>query len=297
MNNKRETGGNNMSIQAKIWIRALCISCCIMFIIGITPIASETYASTSQKINKSSNRKLSTGKKQIAVIIDDLGNGMEGTEEIMALPIKITVAVMPFLRTTERDAKLAHKRGFDVLVHLPMEPKRGNPKWLGPGAITSDLSNEEVRTRVEEAIKNVPYAVGINNHMGSKVTSDERIMSIVLEVCREHGLFFVDSRTNYRSIVPKLCAQKGMPQVLNHIFLDDVFTVDHVTKQLHKVSEHLKEYDRCVTIGHVGKQGKKTAEALKRSIPQLEQEADFVRISEMVQSMEGPSTGPGFMLP
>lgn len=91
--------------------------------------------------------------------------------------------------TSVKDATRAHERGDDVLVHLPMEPRQGNPKWLGPGAILAKMSDEEVRQKVEAALDNVPYAIGINNHMGSKITGDERIMGVILSVCKERGLF------------------------------------------------------------------------------------------------------------
>jgi uncharacterized protein len=129
-----------------------------------------------------------TKKKELAIVIDDFGNNMEATEEMLNLPIFITAAIMPFLSTIERDAELANEKGHEVIVHLPMEPKKGKKCWLGPGAITTDLSNEEIRKRVENVIANVPHAVGMNHHMGSKVTEDERAMRVVLEVCQEKGL-------------------------------------------------------------------------------------------------------------
>ncbi|MET3545515.1 polysaccharide deacetylase 2 family uncharacterized protein YibQ [Paenibacillus favisporus] len=223
--------------------------------------------------------------KKVAIIIDDFGNGQGGTEEMLSLPIKLTVAIMPFLPTSKTDAELAHKQGHDVIVHMPMEPKQGNPKWLGPGAITSNMSNEEIRQRVEEAIDNVPYAVGMNNHMGSKITGDERIMSIVLEVCRERGLFFVDSKTNYHSVVGKLAVQMGMPPVANNIFLDDRHTVSHVSKQMKAVETWASEHQNCVTIGHVGVQGKKTAEAIRQSITGMQNSVSFVGISDLVRDI------------
>ncbi|MET3847264.1 MULTISPECIES: divergent polysaccharide deacetylase family protein [unclassified Paenibacillus] len=223
--------------------------------------------------------------KKVAIIIDDFGNGQGGTEEMLSLPIKLTVAIMPFLPTSKTDAELAHKQGHDVIVHMPMEPKQGNPKWLGPGAITSNMSNEEIRKRVEEAIDNVPYAVGMNNHMGSKITGDERIMSIVLEVCRERGLFFVDSKTNYHSVVGKLAVQMGMPPVANNIFLDDRHTVSHVSKQMKAVETWASEHQNCVTIGHVGVQGKKTAEAIRQSITGMQNSVSFVGISDLVRDI------------
>ena len=231
-------------------------------------------------------------QKKVAVIIDDFGNGQGGTEEMLSLPIKLTVAIMPFLPTTQTDAESAHQKGYDVIVHMPMEPKHGNPKWLGPGAITSNMSNEEVRRKVEEAIDNVPYAIGMNNHMGSKITGDERIMSIVLQVCRERGLFFVDSKTNYHSVVGKLAASMGMPPVANHIFLDDSHTVSHIAKQMKAVEAYAFEHDNCIAIGHVGTQGKKTAEVLKNSASRMQEHVNFVGISDLVRDIWGWHPSP-----
>jgi len=126
-------------------------------------------------------------KKVIAFVIDDFGNNMSGTAEILALPVPLTVAVMPFLPSTKQDAELAHQKGHDVFVHMPMEPVKGKRSWLGPGAITTDLSDEEIRSRVQKAIDDVPHAIGMNNHMGSKVTANERIMRIVMQVVKERG--------------------------------------------------------------------------------------------------------------
>ncbi|GJM81210.1 hypothetical protein HMSSN139_37060 [Paenibacillus sp. HMSSN-139] len=128
-----------------------------------------------------------------------------------------------------------------MIVHLPMEPKQGRPEWLGPGAILSSMTDEEIRRKVEAAVDQVPYAVGMNNHMGSKVTGDERVMSVILEVCRERGLFFVDSKTNYWSVIPRLSEEKGLPRLENDIFLDDVGSEEHVTGQLRQVLELLKK--------------------------------------------------------
>src|SRR4051812_35648497 len=78
--------------------------------------------------------------KKIAVVIDDLGNDMLGTPEMMELSLPFAAAVMPFMPTTKRDAEWAHRLGHEVLIHMPMEPVRGKKSWLGPGAITADLS-------------------------------------------------------------------------------------------------------------------------------------------------------------
>ncbi|ALS23298.1 MULTISPECIES: divergent polysaccharide deacetylase family protein [Paenibacillus] len=221
--------------------------------------------------------------KQAAIVIDDFGNNMFGTKEMMNLPFPITVAVMPFLPTTKRDAEWAHQAGHEVIVHMPMEPKSGNKdKWLGPGAITTDLAEEEIRRRINAAIDDVPHAVGINNHMGSKVTADARIIRIILEECQKRGMYFLDSHTNYRSIVSKTASKVGVPCIENHIFLDDINTREHIYKQITLLQEHLKDHDQCVAIGHVGTR-KKTAAVLGDVIPKLKKEIQFLPVSALVK--------------
>jgi polysaccharide deacetylase 2 family uncharacterized protein YibQ len=222
--------------------------------------------------------------KQIAIIIDDFGNGMAGTEQMMELPIPFAAAVMPFLSTTKRDAEWAHGIGKEVLVHLPMEPRAGKREWLGPGAITTRLSDDEIRKRVNAAVEDVPHAVGINNHMGSKATADERVMRIVLSVCKERNLFFLDSRTTHKSVIGRLANEMGVRTAKNHIFMDDVYTRSHIMKQAIKVQKHVKKYDSTIVIGHVGSPGKYTAEVLKKSIPSYKElGGHFVSVSHMVK--------------
>lgn len=229
--------------------------------------------------------------KQIAIVIDDFGNSMKGTEQMLELPIKITVAVMPFLPTTKQDAEEAFRKGHDVIVHMPMEPISGNPRWLGPGAITTNLSDDEIRKRVNAAIDQVPHAIGMNNHMGSKATKDERVMKVVLEVCKERGLFFLDSRTSYRTVVSKVAAAVGVPTLHNNVFLDDVHTQGHVVKKIAEVRKFLKDHERCVVIGHVGQSGMITSGALKAAIPKLSSEATFIPISKLLEVPQNPVHG------
>ncbi|WP_211747646.1 divergent polysaccharide deacetylase family protein [Paenibacillus sp. Marseille-Q4541] len=223
--------------------------------------------------------------KKFVIIIDDLGNGMKGTQEMLSMPIKLNVAIMPFLPTTKKDAELAHQRGLDVLVHMPMEPRKGKKEWLGPGAITTDLSDEEIRKRVNAAIDEVPYAVAMNNHMGSKVTSDRRIMSIVLDVCKERGLFFVDSKTDQHSVVAELAAEKGLPPVENDIFLDDQYSIGHISRQMKRAEEKLEQKDICVMIGHVGVPGLMTAGVIRDAIPRFTGKIETISISDMVKQV------------
>lgn len=219
---------------------------------------------------------------QVAIVIDDFGNNMKGTDKMLSLPIPLTAAVMPFLPSTKEDAELAHKKGYEVIVHLPMEPIKGKKSWLGPNAITTDLSDEEIRKRVEMAIKDVPFAIGMNNHMGSKATADTRVMRIVLAVCKEHGFFYLDSKTNPKSVVRKTAKEAGVPVIENKLFFDDVYTHTHVAKQANLLLQKTKEEPVMIAIGHVGPPGEITSSVIASYIPKIKQEANFVFVSQLL---------------
>jgi polysaccharide deacetylase 2 family uncharacterized protein YibQ len=235
---------------------------------------------------------LSSPKSILAIVIDDLGNNMKGTEEIIKLPVKLTVAIMPFMPSTKEDAELASQYGHEVIVHLPMEPKKGKKSWLGPGAITTDLSDKEIRKRVEDAVKDVPHAVGMNHHMGSKATEDERVMKIVLEVCKENGLFYLDSKTTGKSVVGKLANELDVPFLENNFFFDDVYTTQHITNQGKKLENKLTEYEQLVAIGHVGISGPMMVSVLKEYIPVYKKKADIVALSELIPEYKLIDRGP-----
>ncbi|NHW39690.1 divergent polysaccharide deacetylase family protein [Paenibacillus aceris] len=221
--------------------------------------------------------------KKVAIVIDDFGNNMEGTTEMLNLPIPFTVAVMPFLPSTKQDAQLAHDKGHEVILHLPMEPVRGKKSWLGPGAITTDLSSDEIHKRIVAAIEDVPYAIGINNHMGSKATADERVMNILVDICKERNLILLDSRTSPKSLIGKLASQKGVPFSENQLFFDDLYTYSHISKQMVRFKKLVRDRDLVIAIGHVGPPGKKTAQVIKEAIPTLQKEATFVSLSQTVK--------------
>ncbi|KAA9017073.1 divergent polysaccharide deacetylase family protein [Niallia endozanthoxylica] len=221
-------------------------------------------------------------RKELAIVIDDFGNNMKGTEEMLDLPVPITVAVMPFLSTTARDAKLAHKKGHEVIVHLPMEPKSGKKSWLGPGAITTDMSDKEIRKQVEKAIESVPYAVGMNHHMGSKVTEDERVMRVVLEVCKEKGLYYLDSKTSSNSVVGKVAEELSVPHLENDLFFDHIYSEQYINKQANKLMQQLTEEEQLIAIGHVGITGERVVSTLKTYIPKYKEYADIVPLSTLI---------------
>jgi polysaccharide deacetylase 2 family uncharacterized protein YibQ len=223
----------------------------------------------------------------LALIIDDFGNHAAGTEAMINLGIPLTAAVMPFLPYSQSDADLAHSSGLEVIMHVPMEPVRGKSSWLGPMAITCGLGDQEIESRLLKGLKQLKWAVGMNNHMGSKTMQDSRIVKIVLEVARKHNLFFVDSRTTENTAALKLAEMLDYPCLERDEFLDGARACGkqpgHIKKQLKKLGEIALSKGYAIGIGHVGAEGGTiTARAIKEMYPELEKKGIcFVYVSQI----------------
>jgi uncharacterized protein len=191
-----------------------------------------------------------------AIIIDDFGGGTGGVRDFLEGDIPITAAVMPFTENSKEHAEWAHKNGFEVMVHLPMQPKKGKRSWLGPKPITVDLSHKEVKQRVKEALKSVPYAVGLNNHMGSLAVEDEEVVRAIVEVAKEKKLYIVDSGTSPKSKFPQIAKEMNVPLLKRDVFLDDISSSSHVRKQMNRLAKITEFTGRGIAIGHVGITGK-----------------------------------------
>jgi uncharacterized protein len=219
----------------------------------------------------------------IALIIDDFGNHGDGTDEMLRLGIPITVAVMPFLTHSREDADLAHQNGQEVIMHLPMEPNYGKTKWLGPRGIVADLPDQEIQARIGDGLAEINWAIGMNNHMGSKVMANRRVVKAVLEVAKEKNLIFIDSRTTQETVAPDLVKLYDLPYLGRDVFLDNVKSESHIAGQLKKLAEIAFRKGYAIGIGHVGPEGGRvTARVIKALYPELEQRGiRFVSLSQV----------------
>jgi polysaccharide deacetylase 2 family uncharacterized protein YibQ len=219
----------------------------------------------------------------LALVIDDFGNHGDGTEEMINLGIPLTVAVMPFLPFSRTDADLAHEAGLEVIMHIPMEPICGKPSWLGPRAITCNLASEEIETRLIDGLKQLKWAVGMNNHMGSRAMQDNRIVRTILELARQENLFFLDSRTTMAQVAQKTAESLNYPYLARDEFLDGCKNLSHIKKQLQKLGGLALSKGYAIGIGHVGIEGGSvTAQAIRETYPELIKEGVcFVYVSQI----------------
>ena len=259
-----------LSVAASLGVLLICS--CIAFVSGNKSLSLVTNGSPLIK----------EGRK-LAIIIDDFGSGRQGIEEMMSIDRHLTFAVMPFSAHSQEDAKAAHEKGYEVIVHLPMEPNHGKRSWLGPRPILAGMKEEEVRQIVRDAFADVPFAAGANIHMGSKASSDECIVSAILDIIKEKDLYFVDSRTADHPIGKKVADARGIRCYDRNVFLDGQQPKSFVKGRLAEAADMAVKKGYAVAIGHVGIEGGKvTAEAIREMLPEFDRRnIEMVYVSEL----------------
>lgn len=186
---------------------------------------------------------------RLAIVFDDAGGSLEDVEAIIAIGRPVAVAVLPYLAHSTEVARRARAAGLDVLLHLPLEPDdvRKDP---GPGVITVSMGDAAIHRAVQAALASVPGAVGINNHMGSRVTADRRAMRAVLRAARDAGMFFLDSYTTPRSVVREVAAEVGVRAASRAIFLDNEDEAAAIAAQVRRAIARARQEGSAIAIGH-----------------------------------------------
>ncbi len=187
---------------------------------------------------------------RIAIVLDDLGRDLESARRLVALEIPVTFAVMPNTERSREVATLAHRAGREVMIHIPMEPRSYPKADPGENALFTRLSSPQIRSLFMGYLDRVPFAVGGNNHMGSRFTENVSGMTTVLQVMSEQGLYFVDSRTTSQSVARKSAAAVGVPFATRDIFLDNDRDVELIRAQLVKLVEKALKNGQALGIGH-----------------------------------------------
>ncbi|MHB8800386.1 MAG: divergent polysaccharide deacetylase family protein [Thermoanaerobaculia bacterium] len=183
-----------------------------------TPVPTPTAAPRPTTVPPDFEPAAGTGRGAIAVVIDDVGNADGSLARLERLSGPLAIAILPGAPHAREAAALAKRKGWDLLVHLPMAGSRGP---FEPGTISSDDDDATIVRRVEDAIAAVPGAIGLNNHQGSVATADRRVVRSVLSVVRAKGLFFLDSRTSAASVATEEARALGLATIPRDVFLDD----------------------------------------------------------------------------
>jgi polysaccharide deacetylase 2 family uncharacterized protein YibQ len=229
----------------------------------------------------------STGKRSeirhgtVAIIVDDMGSSMHEADALLAIDVPLTFSIIPGLAKGREVAETAHRKGRQVMLHIPMEPKGYQQKPFEKNGLLLAMSDEEIEKRMVGYLGAVPYAVGANNHMGSRFTEDRPKMLTVLKILKEKGLFFIDSKTTPSSVGDKLAREMGIPAAARNIFLDNDADVGAIKAQIEKLAGMAKKTGSAIGICHPHKT---TLQALTATLPVLKKEGiTFVYASALVK--------------
>jgi len=203
--------------------------------------------------------------RHAAIIIDDLGQDLAAADKLLALPYPVTFSVLPHLAHSAITAEQAHQGGREVMLHLPMEPD--SSARPGAGEIRVGMREPEVGRIIDQDLGSVPHAVGVNNHMGSRATTDAALMGEVIRALADRRLFFVDSRTTAKSVALDVARREGLPAFFRSVFLDDVETVPYTLGQLREFRAVVEEQGVALAIGHPYPS---TIQALGQFLPEFE---------------------------
>lgn len=217
---------------------------------------------------------------KIALIIDDLGGNANILESIKTIKKPLSLAILPLEPYSQKIAQEAPKHNFEVLLHLPMEPYRYPEVDPGKGALLMEMRDEEIISTLNKDFKSLSNVVGINNHMGSRMTEDEFSMKLILEEAKKKGLFFVDSLTSNHSVAYNMAKEMGIKAARRQVFLDHEEDVAKIKSQLKLLKDIALKYGQAIGIGHARNI---TIAVVKEMIPELEKEGiRFVKVSELV---------------
>jgi uncharacterized protein len=221
-----------------------------------------------------------SGAPRLAIILDDLGSDRVAADHIFQLSQAVTVSVLPGHQHSTEIAEQARQHGLEVMLHLPMQALGGEsrePLELRPG-----MNREKVAATLNELLKAVPGATGVNNHQGSQATRDRQLMEELMPEIRAHGLFYIDSRTTKETVAYEAAQTAGVRSGFRNVpFLDDVTEVAAIRRQVALAVRGAKEKGQAIAIGHPHPE---TLEVLKQELPRIVASGvQIVPASELVQ--------------
>ena len=209
-----------------------------------------------------------TSKKNatIVLVIDDFGYRNDYVSDgFLDLNIPITCAIIPGHLQSRKFAQKAFAAGKEVIIHMPMESSLNTP-GEDEYKIKSGMTSEEVEWRIREVLKEMPEAIGMNNHQGSKATTNGKVMSVLGSVLKANNKFFIDSRTTSKTVAEEIMRSIGVPTIRRHVFLDNDDSKDKISERIDEVARLAQKQGIAVAIGHAKPN---TLKAIKDALPKL----------------------------
>ena len=221
----------------------------------------------------------SSSKPRLALLIDDMGNRHKLGKQLIELDLLLSFAILPFTPHAHSLMELAHARNREILLHLPMEATLA--KWdPGPGALSTSMSARSIKAQVRKDLEDIPYAVGVNNHMGSKFTSDKEAMRAALAPLKARDLFFLDSITIASSVAYKEAKGMNLKTGRRDVFIDNEQDAAKIKAQLVRLINIAKKHGSAIGIAHPYPV---TIATLKKESDWLQEQVELVPISALME--------------
>lgn len=201
------------------------------------------------------------------LIIDDMGNTLDLGQRAIELPGKVNYSFLPHTPNSRTLARLAHKKGKEILLHLPMSNLSGTA--VGPGKLSPRMNQRDFTDTLEGNLRAVPYARGVNNHMGSLLTQLQQPMQWLMDGLKQHHLYFIDSRTSPLTKAEQLAHRNHVPALRRDVFLDNELKPESIERQFERWLELARTRGVAIAIGHPHPQ---TLSVLEQRLPTLRQQ-------------------------
>ena len=201
----------------------------------------------------------------ISLIIDDIGNSPESGLAALELPGDLVYSVLPNTPYATLLAEIAHEKGKQVMLHIPMEAE--HHKELGPNGLLLNMTEPDYKAVLNHALQSVPHAVGMNNHMGSLLTQHQQPMEWLMDVLLERQLFFLDSRTTVKTVAQQTAVDMGVKTFRRDVFLDNSRNQEDILEQFNRLISLARRKGYATGIAHPYPE---TLAVLKEQIPALQ---------------------------
>lgn len=217
---------------------------------------------------------------RLVIVIDDLGNNMNVFNKLIQLDFNITYSILPLQRYSMETAEMVHEAGREVILHLPMQPKDWPQYNPGLGALLLEDSKETIYEKMETNLRTVPYAIGVNNHMGSSFTQYSSGLDVLMQILSDRNLFFLDSKTAPGDIAKQSAREANIQYLSRNIFLDNIQDDASIKKQLYMAARIAKKWGNAIAIGHPYLT---TYDTLATHLPLLEKQGIAItRVSQLL---------------
>lgn len=224
---------------------------------------------------------------KLAIVIDDFGYRPHTENQVLAMPSAISVAVLPNTPHAHEMATKAHNSGHEVLIHLPMAPLSKQP--LEKDTLRPEMTSDEIERIIREAYGKVPYAVGLNNHMGSAMTSSLFGMQKVMQSLARYNLYFLDSMTIGNSQAMRAAQGTGVKVIKRKVFLDDTQNEADIRFQFNRAVQVARRSGSAIAIGHPHPS---TVRVLQQMLPNLPADITLVPASSLLNEPQVDTSRP-----